>query len=81
MDWATSLRPLLMPSRLDDPVQKVGFLDGKWFTVAGGMGVSEATDAAVYFVMSLRNVGTGTAVLHGWWITGRVWNIDRQAPR
>ena len=67
-----SLRPLIMPSRLDDPVQKVGFMDGKWFQVAGGMGAAEATDAAVYFVMSLRNVSTGTAVLHGWWITDHI---------
>src|SRR5437660_863712 len=64
-----NLRPLLMPSRLDDPVQKVGFMDGKWFSVSGGSGAAEATDQAVYLVMSLRNVSTGTAVLHGWWMT------------
>ena len=33
------------------------------------MGAAEATDNAVYLVMSLRNVSTGTAVLHGWWLT------------
>jgi hypothetical protein len=64
-----NLRPLVMPSRLDDPTQKVGFMDGKWFQVEGGMGAAEATDNAVYLVMSLRNVSTGTAVLHGWWLT------------
>lgn len=69
MSVLASLRPLLMPSRLDDATQKVGFMDGKWFQVAGGMGVAEATDEAVYLVMSLRNVSTGTAVLHGWWLS------------
>jgi hypothetical protein len=64
-----SLRPLVMPSRLDDSTQKVGFMDGKWFEVEGGMGAAEVTEEAVYLVMSLRNVSTGTAVLHGWWIT------------
>lgn len=67
-----SLRPLIMPSRLDDPVQKVGFQDGKWVQIEGGMGVAEATDTAVYLVMSLRNVSTGTAVLHGWWLTDHI---------
>lgn len=67
-----SLRPLLMPSRLDDSAQKVGFMDGKWFHVEGGMGAAEVTEEAVYLVMSLRNVSTGTAVLHGWWLTDHI---------
>jgi hypothetical protein len=60
------LRPLLAPSRLDDPEQKVGFADGKWFHLAGGGGVAEATDQAIYFLVSCRNVGSGIAVMHGW---------------
>ena len=64
-----NLRPLLMHSRLDDHDQKVGFQDDKWFLVPGGMGAAEASDQAVYLVMSVRNVGSGTAVLHGWWLT------------
>jgi hypothetical protein len=62
-------RPLLMPSRLQDAPQKVGFIDGKWFQVPGGCGIAEAGDDAVYLVMSVRNVGTGMAVLHGWQFT------------
>ena len=62
----SGLRPLLMPSRLDDQDQKVGFLDAKWLLVRGGRGAAEATDQAVYLAMSLRNVGSGIAVLHGW---------------
>ena len=60
------LRPLLAPARPDDPEQKVGFVDDKWFHVAGGRGAAEATDDAVYLVIPVRNVGSGIAVLHGW---------------
>lgn len=31
-----ALRPLLLPSRLQDPPQKVGFADDKWLAVPGG---------------------------------------------
>jgi|SRR5438132_6950621 len=64
-----SLRPLLGPSRLQDPAQKVGFADEHWVLVPGGGGSAEATDSAVYLVMSLRNSGNGIAVLHGWTFT------------
>jgi hypothetical protein len=60
------LRPLLLPSRLDDPSQKVGFADAHWFHVAGGCGVAEVADGAIYLAMSVRNAGRGIAVLHGW---------------
>jgi hypothetical protein len=60
------LRPLLLPSKLDDPPQKVGFADEKWFVVEGGRGVAEAGEDAIYLAISVRNVGSGIAVLHGW---------------
>jgi hypothetical protein len=59
-------RPLLVPSRLEDPAVKAGFQDDVWFSVPGGQGIARATGAAVYFVISVRNVGSGIAVLHGW---------------
>jgi hypothetical protein len=59
-------RPLLVPSRLEDPALKVGFSDDVWFSVPGGQGIAEARDDADYFVISVRNVGSGIAVLHGW---------------
>ena len=61
------LRPLLLPSHLEDAPIKVSFADNRWYTVPGGCGIAEATNEAVYLAMSLRNVGTGIAVLHGWW--------------
>jgi hypothetical protein len=59
-------RPLLVPSRIEDPAVKVGFQDEVWFSVPGGQGIARATDEADYFVIAVRNVGTGIAVLHGW---------------
>jgi hypothetical protein len=59
-------RPLLVASRTEDAPVRVGFQDGVWFQVPGGQGVANARDEAAYFVISVRNVGTGIAVLHGW---------------
>ena len=60
------LRPLLLPSRFRDVEEKVGFIDGRWFKVAGGRGIAEVEGDVIYLLMSLRNVGTGIAVLHAW---------------
>jgi len=59
-------RPLLTASRLDDSPLKVGFADDKWLYAAGAGGAADATEEAVYLAISLRNVGSGIAVLHGW---------------
>jgi hypothetical protein len=60
------LRPLLLPSRFQDIDEKVGFVDGRWFKIPGGRGIAEVEGDVVYLLMSLRNVGTGIAVLHAW---------------
>ena len=60
------LRPLLVPSRLDDPPQKVTFVEGRYLVAPGGAAVAEADDGAVLLAAALRNVGSGIAVLHGW---------------
>jgi hypothetical protein len=59
-------RPLLAPSRLDDPVQKLMFVDGLWISAAGGRAAAEHIDGNVYLGISLRNVGSGIGVLQGW---------------
>jgi hypothetical protein len=61
-----NIRPLLLPSRLDDPEVKVGFADNHWVRLGGSRGAAEVTDEAIYLTMSLRNAGNGIAVLHGW---------------
>lgn len=60
------IRPVLVPSRPDDPPEKVGFADDHWVHVEGGHGVAEATDDAIYLALALRNVGNGLAVLDRW---------------
>ena len=60
------IRPALVPSRLEDPPEKVGFADDHWVRVAGGKAVLEVTDEAIYLAMALRNVGSGLAVLDRW---------------
>ena len=60
------LRPLLVPSRLEDPAQKVAFAEGEYLVVPGGSAVAEAGDETVLLAAALRNVGSGIAVLHGW---------------
>jgi hypothetical protein len=60
------LRPLLVASRLHDDTQKVMFVDGKWVQVAGGRATAQAEDGVIYLTMSVRNVGRGIGVVHGW---------------
>ena len=60
------LRPLLMPSRLDDGTQKVFYGDGKHELIPGGRGAAEVDGGNVYLAISVRNIGRGIAVLHGW---------------
>jgi hypothetical protein len=69
------LRPVLMPSRLQDEPQKIYFQD-KWFKLPGGFGIAEADGDVVYLALSVRNAGSGIAVLHGWW-----FSPDRLAGR
>jgi hypothetical protein len=71
-----------MPSRLDDYRQKVGFMNpGEWLYVDGGRGAARANDDAVLFAGSVRNVGSGIAVLHGWRIfTGSRFEAPTTQP-
>jgi hypothetical protein len=75
------LRPLVVPSRLEDPPEKVGFMDDKWFRVPGGQGTAEVSNGIVYLTMSLRNVGRGIAVLDRWTvIPGPFRNSEHDDP-
>lgn len=59
-------RPVLVQSRLEDPVQKIMFVDGHWVRVGGSGAVAEHVAGTVYLAVSLRNVGAGIGVLQGW---------------
>jgi hypothetical protein len=64
----TGLRPLLVSSRPNDPDQKVIWSDRHAVRLGGGRAVFEASpDGVIYLAMSLRNVGAGIALLHGWY--------------
>lgn len=78
-----NIRPLLLPSRVQDAGEKIGFQDDHWLRVAGGHAGAEATDEAVYLGVPLRNVGSGLAVLNSWLAyPGRdVTSVDRPDSR
>jgi hypothetical protein len=62
-------RPLLAASRLDDPVQKMMFVDKRWLSAAGGRAAVEHADGTVYLAISVRNVGSGIGVCQGFVVT------------
>jgi len=60
------LRPVLIPSREEEPVEHIRFGDGEFINVPGhGGGVAQRNNV-VYLGIGLRNGGSGLAVLHGW---------------
>ena len=71
------LRPILFPSRLDDPRQKLRWGDDHWASVEGGRALLEEEQGIVYMAMSLRNVGSGIALLLGWRV--EVDRLDRSS--
>ena len=60
------LRPVLFQSRQDDPTQKIRWADDHWAHIEGGRASIESVDGVLYLAMSLRNVGSGIAVLQAW---------------
>lgn len=59
-------RPLLVHARLEDPVQKIMFLDGHWIRTEGSQAVIDDEGGTLYLGLPVRNVGSGIAVLQGW---------------
>lgn len=60
------IRPLLLPSRLQDEEQKIGFADDHWIHLPGGHGAAEVGNESIYLAIAIRNVGPGLAVLNAW---------------
>ena len=78
---AEQRRPLLAQSRLEDPLQKLMFVDQHWVSAAGGCGAAEHVDGNVYLAISLRNVGSGIGVCQGWAVrTGPGLTTTQSAP-
>jgi hypothetical protein len=69
------MRPVLVPSRADDRTQRVGFSDDVFLEISGAGGVVRLADDNIYVAISIRNVGSGLGVIHGWyqqtgWVRG-----------
>jgi hypothetical protein len=60
------MRPVLAPSSVTDPPETVRFGDGRLLSVSGGMAAVERDGEGFFFVVPLRNVGNGLAVLQAW---------------
>jgi hypothetical protein len=69
------LRPLLVESAESDPLQHVNFKEITALPVPGGGAFVGLVDGILYVVLSLKNVGTGIAVLHG----GRLYGKQRDS--
>ncbi|MBO0702172.1 MAG: hypothetical protein J2P38_04515 [Candidatus Dormibacteraeota bacterium] len=59
-------RPILLPSLFTDPVQKIHYVDEHWQAVPGGRAILEVTPTAAYLGLSVRDIGTGPAVIDAW---------------
>ena len=70
------IRPLLMPSRLEDTVQKIMWGDEHWARLSGAGTVAEIADGNLYLAMSVRKAGSGVAVIHGWHLVLRELHQD-----
>jgi hypothetical protein len=64
--FRVNLRPVLVTSRLDDPVQKIRWVDDHWARLGGSQASIELVDGSIYLAISVRNVGPGLAVTFGW---------------
>jgi hypothetical protein len=70
------LRPVLAPARVTDPPETVRFGEGRMVTVEGGMAAAERHGENYYFVIPLRNVGNGIAILQAWRLAAQRPGID-----
>jgi hypothetical protein len=73
------LLPILVPSRLHDPEEKIRFADDHWIGVDGGHATAEVGEGAIYLAIALRNVGHGLALLDRWDFQPR--DVAIESPR
>jgi hypothetical protein len=76
-----SLRPLLITSQLEAPEQKVTWVDGHWCQLTGSTAyVHQADGGELYLAISIRNVGPGLGVIHGWRISDDPYDLAAGRP-
>ena len=73
--FAVGMRPILSASRLTDVDIKMGWVDDHRAHVGGGRALMELADENLYLAMSLRNVGSGVAVIQAWNVELE-WNVE-----
>src|SRR6478609_2280074 len=64
--YLAALRPVLLPTRVEDPAANAHWGDGHGARLSGGTGYLRSLDGVVYYAAAFRNAGTGLAVIHGW---------------
>jgi hypothetical protein len=74
------LRPVLFNARPQDPPQKVGFVDDHWLVLRDGLAAVQESAENLYLAIPLRNVASGLAVLHGWYVWPQRITDDRRQP-
>jgi hypothetical protein len=57
---------VLIPSRDEDPPERIRFGDGQFLVVPGHGAAIKLENGNVYLAIALRNGGTGLGVIHGW---------------
>jgi hypothetical protein len=75
--FEVNLRPVLVTSRIQDPMQKLRWSDDHWARLDGGQGSAEVVDGSIYLAISVRNVGSGIGVLIGWSLDSQTSQTDR----
>jgi hypothetical protein len=74
------LRPVLFNARPQDPPQKVGYVDNHWLVLRDGLAAAQESGENLYVALPLRNVATGLAVLHGWYLWPQRAGSDTPPP-
>ena len=74
-----NMRPVLLPTRREDPREKIMWADQHWAHLPGGLATVELVDGNLYLAFSLRNAGNGLGVLHSWQIHAPY--LNGQSPR
>ena len=77
----SAMRPLVVQSLHTDPVHKALWNDRHTAVVRGGRAVFEEQNGVIYLAMGLRNVGSGIALLHAWYVwPDRVFDASADPP-
>jgi hypothetical protein len=74
------LRPVLFNARPQDPPQRVGYIDNHWLVLRDGLAAVQCSRENLYLAIPLRNVASGLAVLHGWYLWTEQVTVDVSPP-